>query len=216
MTSDAVCLKCIPMTDWRKKLPMQLSMSRVYIVPPLILLMLPQTLAYNFTAAAVFILASITDYYDGYFARKYNAVSNLGKFIDPVTDKILVTSVLIILLSQGKVDPYLVIILLIRDTFIGGIRSAAAADQIVIAAKASGKWKTGLQMSAIPAIMFSDYHLTSYCCSNLSASDWRSYLILLGWLGYFILWFSVVLSLISGFEYFQIFKRESKSAKGLL
>lgn len=204
------------MTDWRKKLPMQLSLSRVYVIPFLLLLMWPKTLGFNLLAALVFIAASITDYYDGYYARKFNAVSNLGKFIDPVTDKILVTSILIILVSLAKVDPYLVIILLTRDTFIGGIRSAAAADQVVIAAKASGKWKTGLQMGAIPAIMLSDFHLTSYCCSNLSATDWRSYVILIGWAGYFVLWFSVILSLISGYEYYQIFKRESKSAKALL
>ena len=203
------------MTDWRQKLPMQLSLSRVYVIPLLLLLMWPKTLLFNFLAALLFIAASITDYYDGYFARKYNAVSNLGKFMDPVTDKILVTSILIILVSLGKVDPYLVIILLTRDTFIGGIRSAAAADQVVIAAKASGKWKTGLQMSAIPAIMLSDFHLASYCCSNLSATDWHSYVILIGWIGYFVLWFSVILSLVSGYEYYQIFKRESKTAKGL-
>lgn len=195
---------------------MQLSMSRVYVVPVLLLLMWPKTLLFNFFAALVFILASITDYYDGHFARKYNAVSTLGKFIDPVTDKILVSSVLILLVALGKLDPYLVIILLIRDTFIGGIRSAAAADQVVIAAKASGKWKTGFQMGAIPAIILSDFHLASYCCTNLQWNDWHSYLIAMGWVAYVILWASVILSLVSGYEYFQIFKRESKSAKGLL
>ncbi len=204
------------MADWRKKLPMQLSMSRVYIVPFLLLLMWPKTFIFNFFAAVLFILASITDYYDGHFARKYNAVSTLGKFIDPVTDKILVSSALIVMVALGKVDAYLVIILLARDTFIGGIRSAAAADQVVIAAKASGKWKTGLQMSAIPALILSDYHLTSYCCSNLSWYDWNSYLVVIGWVAYMVLWGSVILSLISGYEYFQIFKRESKSSKELL
>lgn len=195
---------------------MQLSMSRVYVVPLLLLLMWPKSLLFNFLAAVLFIIASITDYYDGHLARKYNAVSNLGKFIDPVTDKILVSSVLIVMVALGKVDPYLVIILLARDTFIGGIRSAAAADQVVIAAKASGKWKTGLQMSAIPALILSDYHHKSFNYENLTWTDWQSYLILIGWLGYIVLWASVILSLISGYEYFQIFKKESKSSKELL
>lgn len=204
------------MSNWQQKLPMQLSMSRVYVVPFLLLLMWPQSLLLNLAAASLFIVASITDYYDGYFARKYNAVSTLGKFIDPVTDKILVSSVLILMVAQGKIDSILVIILLTRDTFIGGIRSAAAADQIVIAAKASGKWKTGFQMSAIPALILSDYHRSNFSFAQINWLDWQSYLILIGWLGYVILWASVILSLVSGYEYFQIFKNESKSAKGLL
>ena len=204
------------MSDWRQKLPMQLSMSRVYIVPLLLLLMWPQTHLFNFLAAVLFICGSITDYYDGYFARKYNAVSNLGKFMDPVTDKVLVSSVLILMVAQGKVDSFLVVILLARDTIIGGIRSAAAADQVVIAAKASGKWKTGLQMSAIPALILSQYHRGQMRLSEINWADWESYLYIIGWLGYVVLWASVVLSLVSGYEYYQIFKRESQSAKALL
>lgn len=205
------------MSDWRQKLPMQLSMSRVYIVPLLLALMWPQSFLFNFLAAALFIIASITDYYDGYFARKFKAVSNLGKFMDPVTDKVLVSSVLILMVAQGKIDSFLVIILLARDTIIGGIRSAAAADRVVIAAKASGKWKTGLQMSAIPALILSDYHRGQQLSfAEINWLDWQSYFYLMGWLGYIVLWFSVILSLVSGYEYFQIFKRESQSAKGLL
>ena len=76
---------------------------------------------------------SITDYYDGYFARKYNAISNMGKFMDPVADKILVSSTLVMLLFLNRIDPYMVILILTRDTYIGGLRAIAAADQFVIA-----------------------------------------------------------------------------------
>jgi len=103
-------------------------------------------------------LASVTDYFDGYFARKYQAVSNFGKFMDPIADKILVTSVLTMLLAMGKIDAWMVIIILARDNFIGGIRSVAAADQIVIDAKPAGKWKTAMQMVAIPIVIVSMAH----------------------------------------------------------
>ena len=214
MTIDALCLKPLNMSNWKKKLPMQLTLSRAYVVPVILLLMAPKNLLFDIIAAAIFIAGSITDYYDGFLARKYNAVSNLGKFMDPVTDKILVTSVLIILVALNKVDPYLVTILLIRDTFIGGIRSAAAADQVVISAKASGKWKTGLQMGAIPALMIADFNLKiSPLNFSLDPSQPASLVMLfyLGWLGYVVLWFSAVLSVISGVEYYQIFKKEAKS-----
>jgi len=213
MTSDAHGLKSKDMQNWQKKLPMQLTMSRVYVVPVILLMMWPKTLIWNIAAAILFILSSITDYYDGHFARKFGAVSTMGKFMDPVTDKILVSSVLIALTALGKVDPYLVVILLARDTLIGGIRSIAATDQVVIAAKASGKWKTGLQMGAIPAVMIADFHLSSYCCSPIDWSHWRSYLHLVGWVGYILLWGSVILSLTSGYEYFQIFKSQSKISR---
>ncbi len=178
---------------------MQLTLSRVYVLPALFLALWADTFLGSVIAAVIFILASITDYYDGHFARKYNAVSNTGKFMDPVTDKILVTSVLIYLVHLHRVDAFLVILLLIRDTFIGGLRSAAAADQIVIAAKASGKWKTGLQMSAIPAVIIWEF-----------PAGYPQ----IGQLGYFVLWLSVILSLWSGVEYYQIFKTEMKK-KGI-
>lgn len=197
-------------SSWQKKIPMQLTMSRVYAVPAIILLLRPDHLMTNIVAALLFVLASITDYYDGKLARQFNAVTNMGKFMDPVTDKILVTSVLIFLLSISKLDPYLVILLLIRDTFIGGLRSVAATNNVVIAAHTSGKWKTGLQMSSIPAIMIADF-------SKDILPDWKDYSIenlftLLGWAGYYLLWFTVALSLFSGWQYFQIYKNNSKAA----
>ncbi|MEN0059052.1 MAG: CDP-diacylglycerol--glycerol-3-phosphate 3-phosphatidyltransferase, partial [Bdellovibrio sp.] len=140
-------------TEFQKKLAMRITISRIFAVPIVVALMWPDTLLWNIAAAGGFMLASLTDYYDGYFARKYNAVSNFGKFMDPIADKILVTSVLAMLLAQGKIDVWMVIIILARDNFIGGIRSIAAADQVIIAAKPAGKWKTAMQMVAIPVVI---------------------------------------------------------------
>ncbi len=146
------------------------------------------------------LIASISDYYDGYFARKYNAVSNMGKFMDPVADKILVTSILTILILPGKVDPYLVILLTARDTLIGAIRSVAAADGLIIAARASGKWKTALQMGAIPAVM-----LGGSLPFLPDGGLW------IGHAGSVLLWISVLLSIWSGIQYFQTYRETRKA-----
>ena len=159
--------------------------------------MVPNQVLTNVIAAVIFILASISDYFDGYFARKYNAVSNMGKFMDPIADKILVTSVLVMLTASLKIDVFMVIIILARDTFIGGIRSVAAADQIIIDAKPTGKWKTALQMIAIPAVII----------------DQKVFGIPFEQIGYFALWVSVVLSVWSGVEYYLGYLKSAKAIK---
>lgn len=184
-------------TPWQKKLPMRITLSRIVMVPFIVGLMIPNQLPYNLVAAGFFILASISDYYDGYFARKYNAVSNMGKFMDPIADKILVTSILVMLVPTQKIEPLMAIIILARDTLIGGIRSVAAADQIIIAAKPAGKWKTAMQMIAIPAVII----------------DQPVWGIPFEKIGYWVLWASVILSVTSGFEYYWGYLQSRKKAK---
>jgi len=174
------------MSDWKKSLPMQITLSRIVLVPVIVALMWNNHLAGNVAAAILFIVASISDYYDGYFARKFNAVSTMGKFMDPIADKILVTSILVMLVPTDRIEPLMVIIILARDNFIGGLRSVAAADQIIIDAKAAGKWKTALQMVAIPAVII----------------DQRFLGIPFEKIGYWVLWFSVILSVTSGIQYY--------------
>ncbi len=180
--------------NWKHNLPMWITYSRIFFIPPLIYCLLLNTSTSNLVAALLFAMASITDYYDGYFARKYNAISNMGKFMDPVADKILVSSIFVMLVFLNKIDPYMVIIVLARDTYIGGLRAIAAADQFVIAAKPSGKWKTALQMGAIPFIMIGNF-------DNLPIATWA----------YWVLWLSVILSLTSGFEYYLLYKAGLKN-----
>ncbi|MBX2986382.1 MAG: CDP-diacylglycerol--glycerol-3-phosphate 3-phosphatidyltransferase [Bdellovibrionaceae bacterium] len=177
------------MSTWKTRLPMQITLLRIVLTIPIVAALWPNTLAWNMVAAGLFILASVSDYYDGYFARKYNAVSTMGKFMDPVADKILVTSVLTLLILPGKVDPFLVILLTARDTWIGAIRAVAAADGVIIAARQAGKWKTALQMAGIPAVILWDLPFLP------GGGAW------LGPLGYALLWFSTILSIASGLEY---------------
>jgi CDP-diacylglycerol--glycerol-3-phosphate 3-phosphatidyltransferase len=175
---------------------MRITLSRICIVPVIIATMWPNTLMWNVVSALLFMLGSITDYYDGYYARKYNAVSSMGKFMDPIADKILVTSVLAMLLSQGKVDAMMVILILARDNFIGGIRSVAAADRIIIDAKPAGKWKTAMQMVAIPIVI-------------IGSLD--PYIPYLDKIGIGVLWISVILSITSGIEYYIGYMKARKS-----
>lgn len=147
-------------------------------------------------AAFFFILLSLTDAWDGALARKWNVVSTFGKFMDPVADKIMVSGVLIVLLFLNRLDPWLVIILLSRDTFIGGVRSVAAADQLILDAKPTGKWKTVFQMTGIVLVTL----------ETLPGLPW------LGFAGRVVLWLSVVLSLLSGYEYWKAYSESKKTA----
>jgi CDP-diacylglycerol---glycerol-3-phosphate 3-phosphatidyltransferase len=167
------------------RLPLHLTLSRIVLVVPTAFFLSMQTDLGRWIATICFVIASITDYYDGYYARKLNAVSNLGKFLDPVADKILVSSVLILLLQMQAVDPWMVILFVARDTIVGGVRAAAAADGVILSAQSAGKWKAALQMAAIPMIMLNDLH------PNFQNTR----------IGYGLLWLSVLLSLKSGFDY---------------
>ena len=178
-------------------LPLYLTLARIVLVLPICFLMTLETNLARFTATLLFIVASITDYYDGYYARKLNAVSNLGKFLDPVADKILVSSVLVLLLTQGAIDPWMVMLFVARDTIVGGVRAAASADGVVIDAQTTGKWKAALQMIAIPFLILNDLH-RHFPNKNI---------------GYGLLWLSVLLSLKSGFDYCWIYKKGRQEAK---
>ena len=171
--------------SWKKKLPMMATTSRILISPIIFAVLLINTTGAAWLAAFLFILGSITDWLDGYWARKYDAQTVMGQFMDPIADKILVLSVLIILVHFRRIDPVSPAILLARDIFIGGIRSVAAASNVIIAAQPTGKWKAALQMCAIPCLFI-----------DLS---WQG--IELHQIGVVGLWMSVILSLISGAEY---------------
>jgi CDP-diacylglycerol--glycerol-3-phosphate 3-phosphatidyltransferase len=176
------------------KLPLYLTLSRIFLVLPTAYFLYEGSIAGKWIAAFCFIVASITDYYDGYYARKLNAVTNLGKFLDPVADKILVSSILIILLQLKEVDPLMLIIFIARDTIVGGVRAAGAADGIVISAQSTGKWKAALQMIAVPIILLNDLHPL--------LNDYQ--------IGYRLLWLSVLLSVKSGYDYCVDYYRSSK------
>lgn len=133
-------------------LPNKLTIFRVILIPFFVFFLLADiglgTLA-PVLALIIFIVASLTDMLDGKIARKYNLVTNFGKFMDPLADKLLVCSALICLIELEKVPSWIVIVIIAREFIISGFRLIAAEHQIVIAASMWGKFKTTFQMVAI-------------------------------------------------------------------
>ncbi|MDR3255848.1 MAG: CDP-diacylglycerol--glycerol-3-phosphate 3-phosphatidyltransferase [Synergistaceae bacterium] len=148
------------MSSWN--LPNLLSMSRVFLTPFVIAFLAVRgqfgTL-YGFDvcdilAGVVFIAASITDAADGYIARKRKIVTNLGKFIDPLADKILVVAALISLVQLRRIEAWMVVVIVSREFIVSGIRMVAAVEGVVIHASAGGKIKTVSQIIAIVMMIF--------------------------------------------------------------
>ena len=150
-------------------LPNKLTILRMIMIPVfLVVLYIPGLgMAGNIAAAAIFILASITDFLDGKIARKYNLVTNFGKFMDPLADKLLVCSALIALVDFDKVAAWIVIIIIAREFIISGFRLIAADNGVVIAASYWGKFKTTFQMIAV-ILMIVDLpvlHILTVACT---------------------------------------------------
>lgn len=165
-------------------LPNKLTMGRILAIPVFIVVYL---MGYNYAAAVIFILAALTDMLDGHIARKYNLVTNFGKLMDPLADKLLVMSALLCLVQVGDVAGWMVIVILGREFIITGMRQVAAAQGIVIAAGTTGKIKTITQMIAIPLLL-----LENWPFSMLSFELPMDMVFL---------WLALIMTVISGAEY---------------
>lgn len=141
-------------------------------------------------AGVLFILASLTDFLDGYLARKNNQVTDFGKLLDAIADKVLVNSVLIILSSQGFIHPIIPVVIIVRDSIVNSIKMIAASRGKVVAAIKSGKVKTATLMVGISLTLF--YNLP-FELFNLRVSD-------------FLLFVAAILSIISGIQYYMLNK----------
>lgn len=133
-------------------LPNKLTILRVIMIPFFVVLLLLEggtNQTYRYAADVVFILASLTDLLDGKIARKYNLVTNFGKFMDPLADKLLVCSALICLIELGQVPAWMIIVIISREFIISGFRLVASDNGVVIAASYWGKFKTVFQMLAV-------------------------------------------------------------------
>lgn len=134
-------------------LPNKLSMLRILMIPVFVILALMNAPAAQYAAVGVFVLAAITDALDGHIARKNGLVTNFGKFIDPIADKLLVMSALIVLVERGRMPGWVCIVMLAREFAISGFRLVAAGTGKVIAAGILGKIKTVTQMIAVIALL---------------------------------------------------------------
>ena len=165
-------------------LPNKLTMGRIFAIPVFIVVYL---MDYRYAAAVIFILAALTDMLDGKIARKHNLVTNFGKLMDPLADKLLVMSALICLAQTGDVEGWMVIVILGREFIITGMRQVAAAQGIVIAAGTTGKIKTITQMIAIPLLIMENWPF-SLLGFNLPMDT-------------ILLWIALAMTVISGTEY---------------
>lgn len=195
-------------------LPNKLSLTRILLVPLILLFMLPihigsfQPAAWNefiveygmIVAACLFVVASLTDLADGKIARKYNLITNLGKFLDSLADKMLVISILIALVDIGRISSVFVCIVVLREFAVTGIRMLASAKGVVMAAKMIGKIKTVTQMIAITYIMFEPLLIKIL---HAMFSDWTYSGIVDGvqLVGNVFFFACIVMTVISGMDY---------------
>jgi CDP-diacylglycerol--glycerol-3-phosphate 3-phosphatidyltransferase len=172
-------------------LPNSLTLIRLVCIPLVILFLAFETKGASFLAALSFGTAFTTDYMDGFFARKYGIVTVLGKFLDPLADKILVSVTLIMLVSMARVPAWIVMIIIAREIAVTGLRSIAISEGIVIQASPLGKYKTGFQSAAVIGLCLHypyfniDFHLV----------------------GMTLLWMALGLTIWSGWAYFKGFQR---------
>ena len=134
-------------------LPNKLSIVRVACIPVIVILLYQQSDTCRIIAAVLFIIGCLTDFLDGRIARKRNLITDFGKFIDPVADKLLVLTTLIMLIHLGKMPAWIVIVILCRELAVDGLRMVSVTKGKVIAAGPLGKWKTACQMVLISAML---------------------------------------------------------------
>ena len=163
-------------------LPNKLTIFRVILIPFFIVfLLVPITPVDKWIALAIFIIASLTDLLDGKIARKYGLVTNFGKFMDPLADKLLVCSALICLIELDRIPSWMVIVIIAREFIISGFRLVAADNGVVIAASYWGKFKTTFQMVAVCLLI-----------ADIEA---------LGLFTQIVLWIAVILTVVSLVDY---------------
>ncbi|MGG1661339.1 CDP-diacylglycerol--glycerol-3-phosphate 3-phosphatidyltransferase [Brevibacillus sp. NRS-1366] len=176
----------------------RITLARIFLVPVVMFFLLVKynigtfsigslTMTYNeLIAALVFILAASTDGLDGYIARKRKIVTNLGKFLDPLADKLLISAALISLVEMQRLEAWIAIVIISREFAVTGLRLVAAAEGQVIAASALGKLKTWVQIVAITAVMIRNFPFAFFGIPFDEVAIWAM----------------VLITLYSGYDYF--------------
>lgn len=184
--------------------PNVLTTFRLLVIPIIMVMLIYTDPFINFITALLFLIATLTDIVDGYVARKYNLVTNLGKILDPLADKLLVLMALIMLIPLDRVPAWMVALIVLRETGVTSLRAMAANEGIVIAASPLGKYKNLFQVIAtIGLILHHTYPLIKVHNVMLSFNFYKS--------GILLMWIALALTLWSGVDYFIKFYTESES-----
>lgn len=176
-------------------IPNILTMMRIAAIPLMAMLLMSPSKSNGFWAAAVFALASITDWLDGYLARRMEIVTVFGKFLDPIADKLIVMAALIMILPFGWVPAWMVLLILGREIIITGLRGIASSEGIVIQASDLGKFKTIFQIVAILGL------LLHYDYNWLFGIEHAWLHVNMHNVGMFYLWIATLLTVWSGVDY---------------
>ncbi|MCI0428047.1 MAG: CDP-diacylglycerol--glycerol-3-phosphate 3-phosphatidyltransferase [Nitrospiraceae bacterium] len=181
-------------------LPNFITLTRILLIPVFVVLFATPTPNRSLSAALVFVVAAVTDLLDGYLARRNGQVTTLGKLLDPIADKLLVLSALILLVNIDRVSALVAILIIAREVAVTGVRAIAASEGMVIAAETTGKYKMALQVVAIVLLILEDTFLSDL--GNLHLA------------GIVTLYLSLVLGYVSGGHYVWSFWKQVV-AKGL-
>ncbi|MBW7956695.1 MAG: CDP-diacylglycerol--glycerol-3-phosphate 3-phosphatidyltransferase [Deltaproteobacteria bacterium] len=177
-------------------LPNSISLVRIGAAPVLVIMLLSPGRGMSLAAAVFFALVCLTDWLDGYLARKRGIITSLGKFLDPLADKLLITTAFIMLIPLGRVPAWVVALMIGREMAVTGLRAVAADSGVVIAASRLGKWKTMAQIVAlVPLIIHYPYFGLDF---HLVGSG--------------LLVIAFILTMWSGIDYFMAFFRSGRSA----
>jgi CDP-diacylglycerol--glycerol-3-phosphate 3-phosphatidyltransferase len=174
-------------------LPNTISVVRIGVIPVLFFLLLSPGPLMSIVIAVLFIAAALTDLLDGHVARRYHIVTTMGKFLDPIADKLIVNTAMILLIPIGRIPTWIVAIIIIRDFIVDGIRNIASSEGLIIDASPLGKRKTLCQIFAVSALMI---HYPFF------GADAHA-------VGMVILYIALVLTVLSGIDYFIKFYRIS-------
>ena len=172
-----------------QKLPNYLTFMRILVIPGVIASFSFPGVFAAWVGCGLFIAASVTDWFDGYLARKFKSTSSLGRIFDPIADKLLVASTLLMMAAYdrlGYTGLWPAVIILCREVLVSGLREFLAEIKIGLPVTHLAKWKTGIQMVSIPMLMVADY------------SPWFCYF---GEVGEVLIWIAAVLTVITGYDY---------------
>ncbi len=182
-------------------IPNMLTMMRIAAIPLMAAILMSPSKSAGFWAAALFSIASITDWLDGYLARRMGIVTVFGKFLDPIADKLIVMAAMIMILPFNRVPAWMVLVILGREIIVTGLRSIASSEGIVIQASDLGKYKTIFQITAIIGLLLHyDYNWFFGIQHPLLLVNMHN-------AGMFFLWIAFILTVWSGVDYLARFMK---------
>ncbi len=176
----------------RINLPNKITLCRIFVIPLIVLFLINPSPLSNLLAAFVFSIAAITDWLDGHLARTTNQVTELGKLLDPIADKLLILSAMVPLVALHRLPAWIAVIILAREFAVSGLRSLAALKGIVIAADTLGKYKVGAEIAGILFLIL----------------NWELGFISFHFIGTITMFCAMLLAVASGFFYFQRYWEE--------